>query len=70
MTGMADQMRLVLQGIYERKVIGFARILLGNWCEWLRGMRKLIGLLLGSMVRGARTIKGAWRKSWLTGFER
>jgi len=32
-TGMAYEMRLVLQGIYERKDVEEARKLFGNWCE-------------------------------------
>ncbi len=45
-TGMAYQMRLVLQGIYERKDAEEARKLFRNWCAWVHAMRGQTGVLL------------------------
>jgi transposase len=36
---MAYEMRLVLQGIYERKDAGEARKLFQNWCAWVHSIR-------------------------------
>ncbi len=38
-TGMAYQMRLVLQGIYERKDAEEPRELFRNWCAWVHVMQ-------------------------------
>ncbi len=57
-TGMAYEMRLVLQGIYERKDVEEARKLFGNWCAWVRAMREQTGELLEPMARVARMIEG------------
>ena len=56
-TGMAYEMRLVLQGIYEWKDVGVARILFGNWCPWVQAMRAKTGELLKPMARAARMIE-------------
>ena len=37
-TGMAYEMRLVLQGIYQWKDVGEARKLFGNWCAWVQAL--------------------------------
>ncbi len=57
-TGMAYQMRLVLQGIYERKDAEEARKLFRNWCAWVHAMRGQTGELLEPMARVARMIEG------------
>ena len=57
-TGMAYQMRLVLQGIYERKDAEEARKLFRNWCAWVHAMRGQTVELLEPMARVARMIEG------------
>ncbi len=57
-TGMAYEMRLVLQGIYERKDVEEARKLFGNWCAWVHAMRKQTGEMLEPMARVARMTEG------------
>ena len=57
-TGMAYEMRLVLQGIYQWKDLGEARKLFGNWCAWVQAMRERTGELLEPMARAARMIEG------------
>jgi transposase len=57
-TGMAYEMRLVLQGIYQWKDVGEARKLFGNWCAWVQAMRERTGELLEPMARAARMIEG------------
>ncbi len=57
-TGMAYEMRLVLQGIYERRDAGEARKLFQNWCAWVHAMRGETGELLEPMARAARMIEG------------
>jgi transposase len=57
-TGMAYQMRLVLQGIYERKDAGEARKLFRNWCACVHTMRGQTGELLEPMARAARMVEG------------
>jgi transposase len=57
-TGMAYEMRLVLQGIYERKDAEEARKLFRNWCVWVQAMRGQTGELLEPMARVARMIEG------------
>ena len=57
-TGMAYEMRLVLQGIYKWKDVGEARKLFGNWCAWVQAMRERTGELLEPMARAARMIEG------------
>ena len=51
-------MRLVLQGIYERKDVEEARKLFGNWCAWVRAMRGQTGELLEPMARAVRMVEG------------
>ena len=55
---MAYEMRLVLQGIYERKDAGEARRLLRNWCACVHAVRGQTGELLEPMVRAARMVEG------------
>jgi len=57
-TGMAYEMRLVLQGIYQWKDVGEAGKLFGNWCAWVQAMRERTGELLEPMARAARMIEG------------
>ena len=57
-TGMAYEMRLVLQGIYQWKDVGEAKKLFGNWCAWVQAMRERTGELLEQMARAARMIEG------------
>jgi transposase len=57
-TGIAYEMRLVLQGIYQWKDVGEARKLFGNWCAWVQAMRERTGELLEPMARAARMIEG------------
>jgi hypothetical protein len=61
LTGMAYEMRLVLQGIYQWKDVVEARKLFGNWCAWVQPMRERTGELLEPMARAARMIEGTWR---------
>ena len=56
-TGIAYEMRLVLQGIYQWKDVGEARKLFGNWCAWVQAMRERTGELLEPMARAARMIE-------------
>jgi transposase len=57
-TGMAYEMRLVLQGIYQRKDAEVAKKMFGNWCAWVKAMREQAGELLEPMARAARMIEG------------
>ena len=57
-TGMAYEMRLVLQGIYQWKDVGEAKKLFGNWCAWVQAIREQTGELLEPMARAARMIEG------------
>ena len=57
-TGMAYEMRLVLQGIYQWKDVEVAKKLFGNWCAWVKAMREQSGELLEPMARAARMIEG------------
>jgi len=56
--GMAYEMRLVLQGIYQWKDVEVAKKLFGNWCAWVKAMREQTGELLEPMARAARMIEG------------
>jgi transposase len=57
-TGMAYEMRLVLQVICERKDVGEAKKLFRNGCAWLQAMRGQTGDLLEPMARAARMVEG------------
>lgn len=57
-TGLAYEMRLVPQGIYERRDAVEARKLFRNWCAWVQAMRGQTGELLEPMARVARMIEG------------
>ena len=57
-TGMAYEMRLVLQGIYQWKDAEVAKKMFGNWCAWVKAMREQTGELLEPMARAARKIEG------------
>jgi transposase len=52
--GMACEMRLVLQGIYDWKGVGIARKLFANGCAWGQVMREQPGELLEPMAREVR----------------
>jgi transposase len=56
--GMAHEMRLVLQGIYERKDAGEPRKLFRNWCAWVHAMRGQTGQLLEPMAQVAPMVEG------------
>jgi hypothetical protein len=56
--GMAYEMRLVLQGIYQWKDVEVTKKLFGNWCAWVKAMREQTGELLEPMARAARMIEG------------
>ncbi len=58
MTGMAYEMRLVLQGVYQWKDVEVAKKLFGNWCALVKAMREQAGELLDPMARAARMIEG------------
>ena len=55
-TGIAYEMKLVLQGICEWKDAEVARKLFGNWCPWVQSLRAKTGELLEPMARAARMI--------------
>ena len=57
-TGMAYEMRLVLQGIYQWKDAEVAKKMFGNWCAWVKATREQAGELLEPMARAARMIEG------------
>jgi len=57
-TGMAYEMRLVLQGVYQWKDVEVAKKLFGNWCAWVKAMREQTGELLEPTDRAARMIEG------------
>jgi transposase len=56
-TGLAYEMRLVLQGIYQWKGSEEARKLFGNWCAWVHAMRDKVGALLEPMAQTARMVE-------------
>jgi transposase len=58
LTGMACEMRLVFQGIYQWKDVEVAKELFGNWCAKVKAMREQTGELLEPMARAARMIEG------------
>ena len=58
MSGLAYEMRLVLQGIYQWKDVEVAKELFGNWCAWVKAMREQAGELPELMARAARMIEG------------
>jgi hypothetical protein len=58
LTGMAYEMRLALQGIYESKDLKEARKLFVNWCAWGRTIRNQTGELLEPRIRVSRLIEG------------
>ena len=51
--GMAYEMRLVLQGIYQWKDVGEAKKLFGNWYAWVQAMGERTAELLEPKVRVA-----------------
>ena len=57
-SGLAYEMRLVLQGIYESKEASEARQKFQNWCAWVHVMRKETGELLEPMAQAARMVEG------------
>jgi hypothetical protein len=56
-TGMAYEMRLVLQGLYQWKDVGEAKKLFENLCAWGQAMRERTGELFEPMSRAARMIE-------------
>ena len=56
--GMASEMKLVLQGIYERKDAEEVRKLFRNCCAWVQAMRGQTGEQLEPMARAARMVEG------------
>jgi hypothetical protein len=58
MTGMAYEIRLVLQGICQWKDVGEARKLFGKWCARVQAMRERTGELLEPMASAVRMIEG------------
>ena len=56
-SGLAYEMRLVLQGIYESKEANEARQKFQNWCAWVQVMRKETGELLEPMAQAARMVE-------------
>jgi transposase len=74
-TGMAYQMWLVLQYIYERQDIEEAKKPFRNWCAWVHAMLDQTGELLEPMARAARMIEGhlegilaKWNRGLTTAF--
>jgi transposase len=57
-TGMAYEMLMVLQGIYERKDAVEAKKLFRKWSAWVHAMRGQTGELLEPMARVARMVEG------------
>ena len=57
MTGMAYKMRLIPQGVYERKDAKEVRKLFRNWCAWWDAVQRLTGELLERMGRVAIMVK-------------
>jgi hypothetical protein len=55
---MAYQMRMVLQGIYERKEAEQAGKVFRNWCAWVHAMRGRTGELLEPIDRSSRMVEG------------
>lgn len=76
MTATAYQMRLVLQGIYQRRRESAARRRFQEWCQWVRHKAAQPGYeLLGPMVRTAAMIEkhlegilGHWKEGLTTAF--
>jgi transposase len=58
LTGIAYEMKLDFEGIYEWREAEDARKLFRNWCAWVHAMRGQTGDLLEPMVRTARMIEG------------
>ncbi len=58
MTGMAEEMTLPLQGIYERKDAGDARKLFRKRCTSVNAMRGQTGVPPEPMARVARMVEG------------
>lgn len=57
-TGMACEIRLVLQRIYAWRDTEAGRMLFRYWCAWVHAMWKLTGDLLEPIAHTARMIKG------------
>jgi transposase len=57
MTSIAYEMRLVFQGIYERKNAKQATKLYRNWCAWVQEVPEQTGVLLEPMARTARMVE-------------
>ena len=69
--GMAYEMRLVFEGIYERQDVGGARKQFGNGCASVRATREQTGELLEPMASIARNLEGIlayWPRGLATSF--
>lgn len=74
-TGLAYEMRLILQDIYRCPCVREARQKFEDWCAWVHAMREEVGELLEPMVDVAgmveRHIEGIlahWKKGLTTAF--
>lgn len=74
-TGLAYEMRLVMQDIYRCYEVKEARQRFKDWCAWVHAMRDEVGGLLEPMERAARTIEGHiegvlahWKQGLTTAF--
>lgn len=74
-TGLAYEMRLVLQDIYRSSVAREARQRFRDWCSWVHAMREEIGELLEPMVAVAHMIESHiegilahWKQGLTTAF--
>ncbi len=74
-TGLAYEMRLVMQDIYRCPGVHQARQQFKDWCDWVHAMRDEIGEMLEPMERAARTIEthlegvlAHWKQGLTTAF--
>ena len=74
-TGLAYEMRLVLQDVYRSAGAREARQRFKDWCAWVHAMREEAGELLEPMVRAAKMIEAHlegilahWKQGLTTAF--
>lgn len=74
-TGLAYEMRLVLQDVYRSAGAREARQRFKDWCAWVHAMREEVGELLEPMVRAAKMIEAHlegilahWKQGLTTAF--
>ena len=74
-TGLAYEMRLVLQDIYRCSGLAIARQKFQDWCAWVHTMREEVGELLQPMAKAARMIESHlegilahWKQGLTTAF--